>query len=340
MQIKLSWENRNSTDDGTRIYKSNAVIASNALPAVLVTLPPGASSYTDADVLRDQTYHYRIEIFKGGDKSLSQNIVATAVPYTGPGPQDLIAGDFERGYFGQVDPLDFITYDAIAEWASVAFNSFGTQYTSYKWLKFAHKGKILFVAQNPIRFGMPWLTLYNKGLVYGVDHSGNPGLAGLAAVNQKRVVSIAGNKFLVRLLKGKAPGVTTVVTLGANNDEATFDLAVPMKGSEWDDLMVGVCLQKPASFQGESLGLIDYAAMYPVNYGAPYTMTLCQEILSTGFNTVRGGACTRAGYFPNMYAGYADSFNHASSGSPSKGILNNNTTDYQGVWRPVLEWTP
>lgn len=338
MQIKLAWDNRNSTDDGTRIYKSISVIDSNNLPPVLVTLGPGASSYIDPDVIRDQTYHYRIEIFKGTDKSLSQDIVATAVPYTGPGPQDLLTGDYERGYFGIVDPVDFITNAALI---ALVGDPGGGNIGDNKWMKFAYKGKILFIAHQPIKYSTTWKSLYDRGLVYGTDNSGNPGITGLAAVNQKTVVSIAGNKFLVRLMTGKPPGVTAVtVNATATANEYAWDVTTDMRGAEWDDLIIGVVSQKPASFKGESLATLDYATLLPTT-SLNYCQTLCQEVIgTTGLCTGRGGLCNDPTVYPSHLVGHLETLDAYTTTNSVRVIYSSGGVTYYNQWRPVLEWIP
>lgn len=340
MRINLSWDNRNANEEGTRIYKSDAFISSSALPAALAVLPPGAATYADLAVVRNKTYHYRIEIFRGADTTLSQNIAAVAVPYTGPGAQELISGDFERGYFGTVDPFNFISYDAL----SAAFPTFtegiavtAAQLTSVKWLKFAHKGKILFVAHNPIRHSVSWLALYNRGLVYGVDGPGAPGISGLAAINQKQTVTIGGNTYLVRLLTGKPTGHAGLLTVnGGTGDDYAWDVKENMTGSEWDELVVSATSQKPSSFKGESLGLISYKTMWPTPLGSGYSTTICQEVTSAGGTTMRGGAANVLASHPQDLAGSFLSAAH-NAGSITVTTMGSNSVNYLNTWRPVLE---
>lgn len=343
MQVNLSWTNRNVGEEGTRIYKSSAFISNAALGTALVTLPPGASSYADTAVVRDQMYHYRIEIFKGTDVVLSQDIAAQAIAYTGPGPQELIAGDFERGYFGLVEAYNFIGYEALA--TAVAAPNTGSNYAQAlpKWLKFAHKGKILFVAMQPVRMNVTWLSLYNLGLVYGVDGTGTPGITGLAGVNQKKIVSIEGNNFLVRLLKGRPPAMTTFPAVsGGQESDYAWDVTSEMVGSEWDDLMVGVVSVKPASFRGDSLGLLDYKLLAPDNRA--YGSTLCQEVSAAGLCSNRGGHCDSSlnltASIPYVSAGFLLTHAHNVQGPAALFTLGNANTNYYASWRPVLEWVP
>lgn len=70
------------------------------------------------------------------------------------------------------------------------------------WLKFASKGKILYVAKQPLRHSISWEDLYQAGLVYGVDGPGpSPSPSG-SPVNQLRALTLGEHFLTVRLLTG------------------------------------------------------------------------------------------------------------------------------------------
>lgn len=343
MQINLKWENRNTVDEGTRIYKSNAYIAADNLPAPYAVLGAGANSYSDPDVVRGQVYHYRIETYKGADKAITPNLQVTAVPYMGPGPQTLIAGDMECGFFGELTSVDFISYaDFIA---LVGTGGTANVATGGKWLKFAYKGKILIVSMAEAAKNISWNTLYNKGLVYGVDGSGDPGVTGLAAVNQKTIVTIAGSKFLVRLLKGKPSSLPgDMNATGGNDNDSSYDVATTIntKGCEWDDLMVGVSGYKPASFKGVTLaGYSVTADLSP--YGASgIAMSWTQDIKTTGLVLVRGGQYSVTTTYPMANMAYPFYVNYTVNNISNTAFYSapSNAGPWLIGYRPCLEWIP
>lgn len=93
--------------------------------------------------------------------------------YGTPGSKRLLAGDTECGFYGFVQPSEFgETFNGnslaldMGVSAGMAINS------NVPWAKFSWKGKILFVALKPIRYGVTWRDLYRAGVVYGDGTAG------------------------------------------------------------------------------------------------------------------------------------------------------------------------
>lgn len=137
--------------------------------------------------------------------------------YRGPGPSQLLAGNAQRGFFGDLAASELIRGDQLADAVGltdgIGFN------TTVGWLKFAHEGKILFVAKAPLRYNVKWASLYDLGIVHGVDGYGPEPYLNNKPVKQDKVLVIDGNAYIVRLMKG------------GNADPATSH------GGEWDDLI-------------------------------------------------------------------------------------------------------
>lgn len=304
MQIDLKWVNRNVGEDGTKLYRATSTIDTANLPTPVTTLAPGVNTYTDTDIIRGQKYHYRMGVFKGHDFVLSDEIVAHALPRTGPGPQELVAGDYEAGYFGTVSAINFFTGDEIAFRVSLAS---GTSVNiSTDWLKFAHKGKILFIPKMPIRHTISWQHLYNAGVVYS-SGDGPAHKPPVAAIPQGKIISKNGEDFKVRLMTGAPTNPLSFTTTG------TAD-TIGLDGSEWNDLLYRVCVQIPFSQKGENW------ANFPVAELIQAHGTICQEVdTSKSIILIRGTA---------GYMGYAIASTHYSTPTTVIG------------WRPVLEYIP
>lgn len=218
MEIKLTWIDRNGTSEGTRIYRSETRFDHTNLPEPLATVGPGITEYIDSTAERGKAYFYRFGTFKGDDEALSEPKSVFALAHTGPGPQKLIAGDHELGFFGEVSPTELFEGNVLA--SMVGLTAGNSHYPNAGWLKFADRGKILFIAKKPFRYSISWAQLYSAGLVYGVDGPGpNPYPAG-SSVNQFTVVRKDLDAFVVRLMTG------------SRNDE-----------SEWNRLMYKVADQ-------------------------------------------------------------------------------------------------
>lgn len=131
-----------------------------------------------------------------------------------PGSPFLIAGDMQEGFFGEVPSSELITGDALA--SQVGISQGNSQHSAAGWLKFAWKGKILFIAKKPIRNSISWDAINTAKCVYG--DSGD------------KTVEIGGLTYKVRLMRALEP----------SNDPKTVASAYDgtvNHYSEWNRLM-------------------------------------------------------------------------------------------------------
>lgn len=199
MSITLSWKQQpRQTLDSIEIYRfadPRATPNPLALGTPLAVLPGDATSYVDNTVANYATYQYRIVSVKGGDKSMGAPIVQGYFPQTGPGPQELLRGDWYCGYFGTLTNSEFFLNAG-------EFNGlFGSQLWGYSpvlFHKFVFRGKILFFPDTLTAQNTPWRT-YAAGVMYGVDNNGPLVPSGYSGVNQKRTVVKNGYEYIVRL---------------------------------------------------------------------------------------------------------------------------------------------
>lgn len=206
MAITIQFVNRNTQAEGIRVYKSATVFTKDTLPDVHSTLSGDAVEFIDPDVVRDDTFFYMFETFKGEDSNFSDLVHTIAlVSETGPGPQVLLPGsDNWTGFFGEIPAQDFITGTALANHFGLADGT--DQHDDAPWLKFVYDGKVLFVAQKPLRHTISWDSIHAKNLVYG-----------------DRVIEVQGDLYSVRLLRGAdvdpSPAVTGYDPVGTENSE-------------------------------------------------------------------------------------------------------------------------
>jgi len=220
MPLKLTWKDRNVASDGTRIYRSTAPMNPASLPAPIGTVGPGVMEFVDETLEQNKVYYYRFESFKGADKTLSDEKILGAYPYTGPGLQQPLRGNFKDGYFGSVPNADMFTDSELMS----ASGSGGTRTGAVtKWFKYAIDGKILFLPDGPIAYNLTWEQLYQRGLVYGVAGTGTAPSPVGSPVNQMKTVTKNEHQFIVRL------------PVGTNNpDEVSSAAGRPTDQSEWD----------------------------------------------------------------------------------------------------------
>lgn len=165
----------------------------------------------------------------------------TTLSGTGPGPQTLIGGDAQLGFFGEVSSTELFTTDELSTLVKLSAGS--SVVANPTWLKFAYKGKILFIAKTALRNSVTWPNLYYAGLVDGTDDNGpnRPYSTGAAsadtacAVNQYTVVDKAKDgstwSFIVRLVQMFDTPISSQSN-GANDSV--------LRATEWNDLIYSV----------------------------------------------------------------------------------------------------
>lgn len=227
---------------------------------------------------------------------------------SGPGSKTLTAGGTAQlGYFGTVESKLVFPQQTLAAMFPITE---GTEVNAAPdWLKFANGGQVLFVAKSPLRKNVSWQTLYQAGLVYGVD---GPGLSPLpvgSPVNQLRIVKSGGFKYRLRLLQGA----------DTNPSAGTYNAGDPLgfRNSEYSRLYLRCSVSDPTStfwerFSDVELGRTD---------GANTNLTWCKETHPFGTNTrVSRGAPDITGV------------------TASVGTVADNGNTLVACWRPVLEY--
>jgi len=138
---------------------------------------------------------------------------AQVTPSNVPGPATLRNGDSTLGYYGQVPTSEFITSTDLATQVNLTA---GTALANNEtWLKFAYKGKVLFVAMQPFRNFISPTQLEAANLINGA-----------------KTITFLGRLYKVRLMLGGA--------------------ASPGNGSEWNDLIYRVHASDPTGSNWEA----------------------------------------------------------------------------------------
>jgi hypothetical protein len=271
MSITINWPATNvGVATAVRIYVDTSKIPDDTLPAPIVTLAGTETSFIWASPPTDNTvYYFRIAIDREADTWLSDNQQYGYFVSTGPGPQQVVRGDWEYGYFGFVPKATMVTMaqlsvilatDAMTPAPEVNFTGFH---------KLAWQGKIYFYPDAYVASNQTWQTYYGKGYMYGIDGNGNPPIS-VTPTNQLKIVTIGSNQFKVRSFK----------THQASTDVAVS--SIPNDGtSEWDKL---VCrLHLVTALPGNAIHLSDVAY-------DPYRNSVGQHIwnISLGHALQRG----------------------------------------------------
>lgn len=151
-------------------------------------------------------------VAQGGYEALG---VEAYEPPPSPGPQTLMAGDLETGFYGEVPPEDFISYEDLSILVGL---SAGTLHgRDQPWLKFSMDGVPAYVSKWTIRYGLSWNHLNARDLVFG------------------RVIEIGDHQYSIRLMTGLV-------------DPDTFTA-----GGEWNRLIYPIHVDDP-NRQGWGIG--------------------------------------------------------------------------------------
>lgn len=213
MSLTLTWQNLNTEPVSVRIYRGDAPLVTTSLPSPLVTLTAGETQYVDTTAVQGQWYYYLFETFTATDRVYSNNRRIQALTRRGPGSNSLVFGDEQLGYYGSLSGEEFILAqtlkDAVAAPGTVVTTGGNT------WYKYVRNGKILFVPMSRITSTISWIQLYQAGLVYGVDSPGKGPVLPTVPVNQKKVVTIGNDRFLVRLATGFSDDPTQTPPTGS-----------------------------------------------------------------------------------------------------------------------------
>lgn len=307
MSLTLNWVDRNITVDKFRIYRATTPILDGAVPAYMAEVAAGVFTYTDSTAVRNQLYHYRVGTVQGTDETLSANMPLAYMPYTGPGPQKLLRGDWSLGTFGRINAEDlFAASELVSLVTTFNFPLPPVAQTTVTWIKMVYNGKILFVPDRSISQALAvwsWADLYKAGLVYGTDDPSTWSALAKSTygtIPQAFTVTKNEHSFIMRL-----PG-TRVGTLTGS--------AVPANqvGGEYDYIMA-------PNYQNRSL-----------NYGVPSLDDLIHSSTNENAYTkdvtdTTGATCILRG--PN-------------AGATPDSVLTTTLASVSavwGFWRPVLE---
>ncbi|HZK41487.1 MAG TPA: hypothetical protein VFD14_00810 [Clostridia bacterium] len=222
----------------------------------------------------------------------------------GPGPNKLIAGTIDEGFFGVVPANNFITGDDLA--SAITLSNGSPQFSDVDWLKLASGGKILFSPMKAIRCNISWDHIFNKGAVWGDGTTGGD-----------RTVQVQGFTFKVRLFRGLNNSYNPK-TVPAGYD------GVHCHGSEWNRLILPLHVGAKTGSWGSYGDNVESGLPY---WGTDFTDADLQVASGNG----RASWCQNYAYSSSVRCsrgsyGVAYSSNGTSSGSSTS-----------LGWRPVLE---
>lgn len=202
MRVRLSWLNRNLKSAQVDVYRSST---SQAVPPESDKIASGINAsvgyYDDTTALYGVTYYYVFRTYNGTATPIySTPRQVKVLVDTGPGPAELLNGDYNLGYFGK---LLYNEIGTTTDFATAVGLTISSQNQPLYWDKWVRKGKILFVPRGTLGTTAGTWAVYNAGCMYGTDTTGPSVYTGTKVNQNKRYVK-NGYTFKVRVAKGIA----------------------------------------------------------------------------------------------------------------------------------------
>jgi len=249
----------------------------------------------------------------------------SAVLAFGPGPQELQGGDMQSGYFGEVSAGEFYSGNRLALELGVTGGTL--QNSDAGWLKFASKGKVLFISKQTFMHSVSWDHLYSRGIVYGTDDAGKAPSG--TPTNQLTTVEHGGNRFIVRLATAaSADPYPDSDSLFHTDEMVDMDIGA---GSEWNTLIYRVCAYVPTADGADG--------MQKSRHGGPQVGDNWAEFSGAELNITSGNGR----YTWGQEQSEVSSTDRALRGYIDVAYFGRNNADTVGSirgWRPALELIP
>lgn len=205
--LNLTHSPLNATVQNYQIYRNSELID---------TIEGTVESYKDETAQLNTYYVYRVDsVLEDGQTIPGSEQSFVDMLNTGPGPQDIICGDWTFGYFGTVPEEEVLTrseFHAEVNVTEMIFVGSGIM----KYLKYAIRGKVIFIPDTPFYRGNGSTTinnvfqgLYNKGILWNTDEttvSSRPNSISVSKpVNQNRRFSKGAYEYKAATINNEAP---------------------------------------------------------------------------------------------------------------------------------------
>lgn len=237
MAFRLTWSNRNVAANTINIYRGDAPLDPANLPAPIGTVTNGDKFFVDATAEGGKTYYYILGTKTANDLVLTPNQKFLVADNRGAGTSVLKYGDDNLGYYGPLLSADFFNSAAILA-AAKSTSGLPTTLMAPTWHKMARNGKIIYVPETS--FGQTtWMQIYQAGLVFGIDANFPTGAptAGVTATNQLVTLTLNGDTYRVRLLRGVSDGSFANIPNSDFVPQISADVYANAQNNEWNDLM-------------------------------------------------------------------------------------------------------
>lgn len=202
MGVMVKWIDPNIDPlDTVEIWRADS---KNGAPVLLGSVDGTEREFEDETAGRNKVHWYTLKSVLGQSEINAKPFPIGNFPDTGPGPQDILRGSWEFGFFGEVPGTELPTFGAIRDVTGIVANPAANP---VKFLKWVVNGKILYIPDVPYNTAVGDLTAVKKFML-PVDGTPDSGI----------LLESQGYNFAIR-----PPFITTdydteVTTLGIGGD--------------------------------------------------------------------------------------------------------------------------
>lgn len=224
MAITLNWSSRGQTVSAVKIYRSTGRFDNMSL---IANIDGATTTYQDISAVANKLYYYKVALVIDGEEVPGSLQPMVSWSTLGPGPQTLISGTVEWGYFGKLTVAEFFSTNTLSALLTTPSNwSVNAANPITVWRKYAYFGKILYIPDMQLYSTSSTTsaainTLYGAGMFYGNDSDAKLAPITQAATLQNKRVAKDAYEFKVR-----APTANTYAdptTTYSAADSAKFD---------------------------------------------------------------------------------------------------------------------
>lgn len=232
MAITLNWNNRGQTASAVKIYRSTGRFDNMSL---IANIDGAITTYQDASALPNKLYYYKVALVIGGEEVPGSLQPMVSWSTLGPGPQALISGTVEWGYFGKLTVAEFFSVTTLSAALTTPANwTVNNANPITIWRKYAYFGKILYIPDVQLYSSSSTSsaainTLYGAGMLYGNDTDAKMTPITQAATLQNKRVSKDAYEFKVRAPTANTyidPTTTYVLADNTKFDTNTSELSL------------------------------------------------------------------------------------------------------------------
>lgn len=209
MGVKIQWIDPNIDPlDTVEIWRSSTKAGA---PVKIGDVPGSIHEFQDDTAPRNKVSWYSLKSVLGTGSAMSKPFAVGNFPDTGPGPADIMRGDWEFGIFGEVDANLIPSYGEIKDAVGgIAFSASPTKF--YKWII---NGRIVFIPWVP--YSNTFGTQQNQGALIQIP-------VGKTNEDGPVILEREGRAYCVRPPYATNNVTTAVTTSVPSNGDETLPL--------------------------------------------------------------------------------------------------------------------